>query len=214
MRRPAGEAPGGGAPPDRRARFEAMADRWDAQRERGTRDGAVLRGLDLVAPLDGRVVVDLGCGTGLLETHLVPRLSGGRVVAVDYAAAMLDRARARCPSAAVDWLCADVHDTGLPDSCADVVLCFDAWPHFDDPDRVAAEMARWLRPGGRALVWHDIGRARLAQVHAGAGGAVAHDVLPPVGELAGLLARHGLETVLAEEDEASYTLLARRAGPA
>ena len=71
----------------------------------------------------------------------------------------------------------------------DVVLCYNTWPHFDDPEGVIQEFARWLRPRGMALVWHDIGRERLAAIHAGAGGPIAADRLPPVGELGALFSK-------------------------
>ena len=93
-----------------------------------------------------------------------------------------------------------------------MVLCFNTLPHFDEPAAVLREWARWLRPGGRALVWHDVGREQLAAIHASAGGAVAHDHLPPVAHLAALFVAAGFEALRAEEDEVSYTCLARRLG--
>lgn len=196
---------------DRRATFSGLAERWDSFRPAGSQDAAVVRGLALVEPLAGRVVVDVGCGTGLLEGHLLPRIGDGRVVALDFAAPMLDLGRRRYPAPQVEWLCRDVLDSGLGDASTDVVLCFNTLPHFDDPAAVLREWARWLRLGGLALVWHDVGRAQLAAIHASAGGAVAHDHLPPVVSLAALFAAAGFEPLRAEEDEASYTCLARRA---
>lgn len=197
---------------DRRATFSGLAQRWDSFRPAGTQDAAVVRGLELVEPLAGRVVVDVGCGTGLLEGHLLPRIGAGRVVAIDFAAPMLELGRQRCPAPQVEWLCRDVLESGLGDASTDVVLCFNTLPHFDDPAAVLREWARWLRPGGLALVWHDVGREQLAAIHASAGGAVAHDHLPPVANLATLFAAAGFEALRAEEDEVSYTCLARRLG--
>ncbi len=194
----------------RRAAFSELAPRWDSLRPAGAQDAAVARGLELVEPLAGRVVVDVGCGTGLLVGHLLPRVGQGRVVALDFAAPMLELARRRHAGPGVLWLCRDVLDSGLPPASADVVLCFNTLPHFDDRGAVLREWARWLRPGGLALVWHDVGREQLAGIHASAGGAVAHDRLPPVDELADLFASQGFEGLRAEEDDVSYTCLARR----
>jgi demethylmenaquinone methyltransferase/2-methoxy-6-polyprenyl-1,4-benzoquinol methylase len=101
-------------------------------------------------------------------------------------------------------------DTGLSSSSADLVLCFNSFPHFPDGGAVLHEAARWLRPGGRLLLWHDLGRERLAEVHRRAGPPVHADVLPPIGQLAQLAGNAGFDVGMAEEDDSSYTLLARR----
>ena len=91
-------------------------------------------------------------------------------------------------------------------------LCFNAFPHFPDPAATAREAARWLRPGGPVLVWHDLGRERLAAIHGEGPPQIRGDLLPPVDRLAEIFGAAGLVTELAEEDETSYTLLARRPG--
>lgn len=197
-------------PAEKRLFFDDLAPRWDSLKPADACAPGVERGLALVGPLDGRTVVDLGCGTGLLEGHLLDRMAGGRVVAIDFSAQMLALARARHGSERVAWLCRDVLDTELADASADVVLCFNAFPHFPDPAATAREAARWLRPGGPVLVWHDIGRERLAAIHGGGPPPIHRDLLPPVAHLADLFRLAGLVVERAEEDEASYTLLARR----
>jgi demethylmenaquinone methyltransferase/2-methoxy-6-polyprenyl-1,4-benzoquinol methylase len=128
---------------------------------------------------------------------------------------MVAQARAKYPDSRVEWLCADVLNAGLPSTSLEAVLCYNTWPHFDDPGAVAAEFARWLKPRGFVLVWHDIGRERLAEIHSGAGGPIAHDRLPPVAELGALFSQSGFGVLRADEDADSYTLLARRpCGPA
>jgi SAM-dependent methyltransferase len=112
----------------------------------------------------------------------------------------------------VTWLCRDVLDTGLADASADVVLSFDSFPHFHSRAALLGEVARWLRPRGAFLVWHDVGREQLAEVHRRAGPVVEHDLLPPVPAFARLAEAAGLRVEVAEEDEVSYTFLARRAG--
>ncbi|HYN44068.1 MAG TPA: class I SAM-dependent methyltransferase, partial [Thermoanaerobaculia bacterium] len=149
---------------------------------------------------------------GRLEAVLLPRLGGGTVVAVDFSPAMIEQASRRCDDPRVTWLCRDVLATGLSSGSADVVLCFDSFPHFPDGAAVLHEAAHWLRPGGAFLLWHDVGREQLARVHRKAGPAVENDLLPPVANLAALAAAAGFEVEIAEEEESSYTFLARRPG--
>ena len=202
-------SPGSATCPKRRA-FDALAPRWDALKPDDAVAAGVERGLALLGDLAGLRVVDLGCGTGRLESLLLPRLGEGRVVGVDFSPAMLEEAARRCPDPRATWLCRDVHDTGIGTASADVVLCFDAFPHFHGRPALLAEVARWLRPGGAFLLWHDVGREQLERVHRRAGPAVENDLLPPVAELAGLAAAAGFVVEVAAEDEASYTLLARK----
>jgi len=203
--------PGSESCPKRRA-FDALAPRWDELKPDEAVERGVTRGLDLLGDLSGAAVVDLGCGTGRLERLLLQRLGNGTVVAVDFSPAMIEEAARRCGDPRVRWLCRDVLDTGLATASADVVLCFDAFPHFHSRVPLLAEAARWLRTGGALLVWHDVGREQLARVHRRAGPAVEDDLLPPVSRLAELAAGAGFLAEKAEEDEASYTYLGRRVG--
>jgi ubiquinone/menaquinone biosynthesis C-methylase UbiE len=196
---------------DRRAVFDALASRWDDMRPATGQDEAVERGLTLVGPIEDRVVVDVGCGTGLLEGHLLRQIESGHIIAVDSSPEMVVRARSKHGDGRVEWQCADVLDVSIASASVDIVLCYNTWPHFDDPEAVLREFARWLRPRGMALLWHDIGRERLATVHAGAGGPIAADCLPPVSDLSALFGQLGFGVLRAEEDADSYTLLARRA---
>lgn len=196
----------------KRQAFDALAPRWDSLKPDEAVASGARRGLSLLGELSGRDVVDLGCGTGRLEEVLLPQLGEGSVVAVDFSPGMIEQASRRCADPRVTWLCRDVLDTGLASGLADVVLCFDAFPHFPDGAAVFREAARWLRQGGAFLLWHDVGREQLARVHRRAGPAVENDLLPPVADLASLAAAAGLVVEIAEEDEVSYTFLARRRG--
>lgn len=194
----------------KRSVFGALASSWDAGKPGEAIAAGVGRGLALLGDLSGLEVVDLGCGPGRLEPFLLPRLGNGRVVAVDFAPEMIERGADLCPDPRVTWLCRDVLDTGLEGSCADLVLCFNAFPHFSDGAAVLGEAWRWLKPGGRLLLWHDLGRERLAEVHRRAGRAVEGDLLLPAAALAATARAAGFLVERAEEDEVSYTFLARR----
>jgi ubiquinone/menaquinone biosynthesis C-methylase UbiE len=200
---------------DRRKVFDALAVRWDDMRPAGAQDAAVESGLTLVGALAGRVVVDVGCGTGLVEGHLLRHVEEGRIIALDSSLQMLERARSKYADQRIEWVCEDVLGANLLTGSVDVVLCYNTWPHFDDPEGVIREFSRWLRPHGMALVWHDIGRERLAAIHAGAGGPIALDRLLPVSDLGAMFSKSGFALREAEEDADSYTLLAQRScGPA
>ncbi|ROT28059.1 methyltransferase domain-containing protein [Micromonospora sp. HM5-17] len=90
----------------------------------------------------GAVLVDLGCGAGLLAPRVAGR--GYRHVGVDLVRSALVQAAAH----GVRPVNADVGAVPLADGCADVVAAGEVLEHVPDWSRVVAEAARILRPGG------------------------------------------------------------------
>jgi SAM-dependent methyltransferase len=95
----------------------------------------------------GGLVLELGCGTGLLTQHLVR--AGHRVVASDASPAMLDRAREAAPGVE------EIRQIVLPDDPlprADAVVSIghvvNYLSHEAAAARALAAMADALRPGG------------------------------------------------------------------
>jgi 2-polyprenyl-6-hydroxyphenyl methylase/3-demethylubiquinone-9 3-methyltransferase len=95
---------------------------------------------------DGAVLVDLGCGGGLMGPHVAPL--GYRHVGVDIGLRGLDLARRH----GVTPVCGSALQVPLADGCADVVLACEILEHVEDDLAVLAECARLLRPGGLLLL--------------------------------------------------------------
>lgn len=90
----------------------------------------------------GAVLVDLGCGAGLLAPHVAAK--GYRHIGVDVTASALGRA-ARHGVTAVRG---DVCRVPLADGCADVVTAGEILEHVPDLVAAVAQACRLLRPGG------------------------------------------------------------------
>ena len=99
-----------------------------------------------VAPRDGAVLVDLGCGGGLLAPQVAHL--GYRHVGLDLVDASLAIARAH----GVTPVLADVARLPLADGCADAVSAGEILEHVPDPVRVIGEACRILRPGGTLVL--------------------------------------------------------------
>ncbi len=98
----------------------------------------------------GRLVVDLGAGTGKLTRQLLP--FGARLLAVEPVEAMVDQLRAAVPSVEVRAATAD--RTGLDSGSVDAVTAGQAFHWFSDLVTLR-EIHRILRPRGRlGLVWN------------------------------------------------------------
>lgn len=95
----------------------------------------------LTAPFLGPgTVLDIGCGTGHARSQLQGRPSIG-----------IDRDHLSLVAQDRPTVRADMRILPLKEACMGSVLCIHAVEHVPDPERVVAEVARILRPGGVAV---------------------------------------------------------------
>ncbi|MCN0180995.1 methyltransferase domain-containing protein [Salinispora arenicola] len=116
-----------------------------------------------VASRPSAVLVDLGCGGGLLAPHLVGK--GYRHVGVDLTGSALREAAGH----GVTVVNADATAVPLASGCADVVAVGELLEHVPGWRRVVAESCRLLRPGGFLVLdtLNDTALSRLLAVHIG-----------------------------------------------
>ena len=136
--------------PAAQAFFAGASGQWDRLREEAY--GRSLNQTALLALLPSPwTVADLGCGTGALALALAPNVR--RVIGVDQSAAMLKAARVRtagCDN--VELRRGSLEAVPVHGASCDAALLVLALSYVREPGRVLAEMARILRPGGRAVV--------------------------------------------------------------
>ena len=126
-------------------------DRWSATYDADkntTRDldAAVLRRTPLA--LDGKDVLELGCGTGKNTAYLASK--AGKVFALDFSEGMIARAHERLTTSNVRFIRHDVRDLWpLEAESVDIVVGNLILEHVHDLAPVYFEAARVLRPGGQ-----------------------------------------------------------------
>jgi len=103
---------------------------------------------ELVGPLPGKRVLDLGCGGGLFSEALAAQ--GARVTGIDRSGASIAAARRHAleQDVAVDYQVADAATLPFADSSFDVVVASEVLEHLADVDGALKEAARVLVPGG------------------------------------------------------------------
>jgi ubiquinone/menaquinone biosynthesis C-methylase UbiE len=144
--------PAGGDDAKERVRgyFEAHARHYAV-------DGGQKAGPDLALLLErletrpSDLALDVGTAAGNTAAALAPRVAS--VTGLDLTPAMRTQFEAVVAAAGVRnvrFETGDVEALPFPDGSFDLVTCRRALHHFTDPPRAMAEMARVLRPGGRA----------------------------------------------------------------
>jgi ubiquinone/menaquinone biosynthesis C-methylase UbiE len=114
---------------------------------------------EIIAALDiksGMTVADIGTGTGYMLPFLSKAVgSGGKVFGEDIADDFLVRARTKLAAdklTNVDVFLGNETDPKLPASSVDIELILDVYHHFDYPDKMLANLARALKPGGHMVI--------------------------------------------------------------
>jgi len=134
--------------------FDAEAARYDASYEAADWGGRFLRtrleaALAALGEGPGRVL-DAGMGGGRLAAELDTR--GWIVTGIDSSVRMVVLARQRLPQLADRLVEADLCALPFADASFDAVVATGALEYVGDLDRGLGELARVLRPGGRAVV--------------------------------------------------------------
>ena len=137
-------------------KFEQLASRWwDPNSEfKPLHDLNPLRlqYIDGHAPLDGKSVLDVGCGGGILSESMAAL--GARVTGIDAGEAPLEVARLHLLESGhdVQYQRIMVEDLASqqPESF-DIVTCMEMLEHVPDPGSVISSCARLLKPAGIAF---------------------------------------------------------------
>jgi SAM-dependent methyltransferase len=138
--------------------YDEEAERYDASRGGEPRAAAAASAVLGLIPEGTVTLLDIACGTGIVTRRLAE--AGLDVTGADAAYGMLRRATERMPGRVV---LADIRQLPFPSASFDAVSAIWLLHLLDDAERVVAEVARVLRPGGVFVTTvdkaasHDVG---------------------------------------------------------
>ena len=104
------------------------------------------------ADVNGKRVVDVGCGGGILTETLAQ--AGADVVGIDQSELTLEVAKQHAAKSGltIDYRIQTVEDLAEKEAGTyDVVTCLEMIEHVPDPSAIVAACARLLKPGGHAI---------------------------------------------------------------
>lgn len=183
--------------------FDKKAAIWD---ETATeKDSAKLA--NIVARMylqPGSYLLDVGTGTGVLLPFLAGAIGpSGRIVGLDFAVAMLQRARNKNPAHSVSLVLADITSIPVVSGFFDAIVCYSSFPHFRDKAGVLSEMRRALKAGGRLFICHTSSREHINAIHTKVP-SLCHDLLPGKNEMEFLLVNAGFKVIQIQDEKESY----------
>ena len=170
------------ADPAELRKFESIASRWwDPTSEfRPLHEINPLR-LDYVderASLQGKTVLDAGCGGGILAESMAAR--GAKVTGIDLGGANIEVARLHLLESGLEVDYREVAVEQLADESPasfDVVTCMEMLEHVPDPASVIAACGRLVKPGGLVFL-STINRNPKAYLYAVVGAEYVLGILP------------------------------------
>ena len=111
----------------------------------------------LVGPRQFDLVVDIGCGTGLLLQRMKGTYS--RAIGIDLSNGMLSRARKKAGSSDIDFIRADCSALPIRNDIASCAFCISTMEANTEPEKDLSELARMVKRGGILLftLFHDEG---------------------------------------------------------
>jgi ubiquinone/menaquinone biosynthesis C-methylase UbiE len=184
--------------------FNSIASEWDA---REVNEKRLQKALSLFPIKPDSIILDIGCGTGVLLPYIKP-LTGthGAIYCMDIAHQMLVQAKRKHRNNNIQFITGDGEELPVRDSFFNSIICLASFAHLKNKETAANEFFRTLQPQGDLSIIHLMGSKELNEVHKNAGAPVKHDHLPPHEALHDMLSSAGFHSVnIVDEPELFFT---------
>lgn len=140
--------------------FDKLASEWDKTNVRN--EEVIAEILENGGIRKGIKVLDVACGTGVLFPDYLK--TGADITGIDISENMVKTAREKFPD--VKIICGDATDFPLEEKF-DAIMIYNAFPHFDEPEKLIKNLAEALDANGRLSIAHGISEKELAECHSG-----------------------------------------------
>jgi ubiquinone/menaquinone biosynthesis C-methylase UbiE len=110
---------------------------------------------------EGATVLDVGSGTGIM-VPLIREYEPARIYACDLSSAMLGQLGKNYAYA--ETILGDVRDLELPAGSLDAIFINACYPNIVDKETAFSNISRMLRPGGRLVISHPLGKSFIGVI--------------------------------------------------
>ncbi len=163
--------------------FDSLADSWDADMVKV--QWKIDKILDVAEVSEGKAVLDVACGTGVLIPDYISRKIQ-KCIAVDISKNMIEIAQSKFSVYSnIDFICADAEKCEFNEKFDSIVI-YNAFPHFVNRNLLFENLSKHLKNGGRITIAHGMSIESLTKHHSGKAKNVS-TALPAAEELAEIM---------------------------
>ncbi|WDC85648.1 class I SAM-dependent methyltransferase [Caloramator sp. mosi_1] len=152
--------------------------------------------LQLIEIKDNLDILDVGCGTGILESFLL-KYNPNSITAVDISDKMIEVAKSKYDNNKINFITQDIMEHK---GVYDLIIVYSAYPHFYDKRALVEHLSSMLNKGGKLVVAHSDSREKINNVHS-KHNEVKEDRLPPAIETANIFSEHLYVDLIIDNDE-------------
>lgn len=154
--------------------FDEMANVWDERESRNQEwlSTFVKKNIPLKK---GMKVLDLGCGTGIIS-EIVYQITKIKVEAIDISSKMIKIAKEKHNPNHINFSNENFYD--IERSNFDMIICFNAYPHFTDIDTFKNKTLETLNDHGYLVIIHSLSREKLSKCHSGLSNKISRELKP------------------------------------
>lgn len=174
--------------------FNEKAPTWDSRQEET--DERISELLNYVKINEGDKVLDIACGTGIIDRELVKR--GAKVTAIDLSDKMIEIAKQKNADLGVDYKVQDFYD--YDESGFDTAIIFNAYPHFTEKEELVKALSRTLKKGGRFVVMHSMGYEKLNEHHKNIQKGISLELKPASEEVKNFEGKFDVDFIVDQKD--------------
>lgn len=166
--------------------FDTMAAGWDALCYHNPEKIRTILSLTDIRP--DADILDVGCGTGILESFLLP-YHPRQITGIDISPEMIAHARLKYAGYgdSIRFECRNLMDMDIAHESFDYILIYSVYPHFPEPPALIRQAAGLLRRGGKLTIAHSESREDINRHHRQYTTGSISSELPPAREVAALL---------------------------
>ncbi len=174
--------------------FDNMAESWDSAHI--NKDVIIEKIFNNGGVESNKDILDVACGTGVLfPVYLKKNVNS--LTGIDISPEMVKIANKKFPE--IEIVCGDAEEYHF-DKKFDVIMIYNAFPHFPNPENLIKNLARFLKDNGRISIAHSMSRAQLQKHHSGSAAKISLE-LPSAEDLAEILRPYFKVDIIISDDE-------------
>ena len=151
--------------------FDDCAKNWDSINLQN--HNTINKILDIAGICEGKRVLDVACGTGVLFDEYLKR-NVQSVTAIDISKEMVLHAKEKHPE--INVICGDAETFNF-DEEFDCIVIYNAFPHFVYPEKLFKNLSCFLADRGRLTVAHGASREDIIKCHSGKAESISNELI-------------------------------------